>query len=182
MAPVEIRVERVEQLGTADMDNLCEATEEAIRQGGGFGWVRSPGRDTLEAYWRGVMLIPERALFVGRVEGVIAGSCQLLRPTRNNEAQSFACNLTTHFVAPWARGHGLSSRLMAAAEEHAVNDGFLVINLDVRATQTAAISLYRRQGYIRFGVHPHYARIQGSEIAGEFYFKRLSPAAGETGR
>ena len=174
----DIRVERIESIGVADLNDLCDAAEAAIRDGGGFGWVKPPAPDVLEAYWRGVILIPERDLFVVRLDGVIAGSCQLLLPTRNNEAQCFACNLTTLFVAPWARGHSLASRLLAQAEQHAVNQGFQIINLDVRATQTAAIQLYRGAGYTRFGVHPRYARVDGKDVTGEFYFKRLSPGDG----
>ncbi len=34
--------------------------------------------------------MPERLLFVGRLDGIIVGSAQLVRPPRNNEAQAFA--------------------------------------------------------------------------------------------
>jgi ribosomal protein S18 acetylase RimI-like enzyme len=174
-APPEIRVEHIQSLGAADLNDLCDAAEAAIRDGGGFGWLRPPEHDVLEAYWGGVILIPERHLLVGRLDGVIAGSCQILTPTRNNEAQSFACNLTTNFVAPWGRGHGLSAKLIEAAEDHARESGFQVLNLDVRETQIAAIRLYERLGYVRFGSHPCYARVSGRDVAGHFYYKLLSP-------
>lgn len=173
IAPPDIRVDLVDRLNTADLNDICDAAEAAIRDGGGFGWLSPPDHDVLEAYWRGVILIPERHLLVGRLDGVIAGSCQILVPTRNNEAQSFACNLTTNFVAPWARGHGLSAKLIEAAEEHARIMGFQVLNLDVRETQIAAIRLYERLGYVRFGSHPHYARVAGRDVAGHFYYKTL---------
>ena len=173
-APPEIRVELIDSLTTADLNDLCDAAEAAIRDGGGFGWLRPPEHDVLEAYWGGVILIRERHLLVGRLDGVIAGSCQILTPTRNNEAQSFACNLTTNFVAPWARGHGLSAKLIEAAEDHARTSGFQVLNLDVRETQIAAIRLYEGLGYVRFGSHPYYARVGGRDVAGHFYYKTLS--------
>jgi ribosomal protein S18 acetylase RimI-like enzyme len=171
--PPEIRVELVHSLSTADLHDICDAAEAAIRDGGGFGWLSPPEQEVLEAYWRGVILIPERHLLVGRLDGVIAGSCQILIPTRNNEAQSFACNLTTNFVAPWARGHGLSAKLIEAAEDHARKSGFQILNLDVRETQIAAIRLYERLGYVRFGTHPHYARVAGRDVVGHFYYKVL---------
>jgi ribosomal protein S18 acetylase RimI-like enzyme len=174
-SPPDIRVDLVDRLSTADLNDICDAAEAAILDGGGFGWLSPPDHDVLEAYWRGVILIPERHLLVGRLDGVIAGSCQILVPTRNNEAQSFACNLTTNFVAPWARGHGLSAKLIEAAEEHARSTGFQVLNLDVRETQIAAIRLYERLGYVRFGSHPHYARVAGRNVAGHFYYKTLVP-------
>jgi ribosomal protein S18 acetylase RimI-like enzyme len=174
-SPPDIRVEHIESLGAADLNDLCDAAEAAIRDGGGFGWLTPPEHDVLEAYWGGVILIRERHLLVGRLDGVIAGSCQILTPTRNNEAQSFACNLTTNFVAPWARGHGLSAKLVEAAENHARDLGFQVLNLDVRETQIAAIRLYERLGYVRFGSHPFYARVAGRDVAGQFYYKTLIP-------
>lgn len=176
----DTRTELLQELKEGDLGDLCDAAEAAIRDGGGFGWLSPPPRETLEAYWRGVMLIPDRDLIVGRVDGVIAGSCQIHRPPRNNEAQGFACNLTTNFVAPWARGHGLSAMLLTAAEVHARAAGFQVLNLDVRASQIAAIRLYERLGYTRFGSHPHYARVQGRDVVGHFYYKILIQPADQT--
>ena len=54
-----------------------------------------------------------------------------------------------------------------------------MLNLDVRATQEAAIQLYESLGYHRWGVHPDYARVAGVVIAGYFYYKRLSDKPAE---
>lgn len=178
-SPPTIGVELLDGLGTADLNDLCDAAEAAIRDGGGFGWVSPPPRDVLESYWRGVVLIPERDLLVGRLDGVIAGSCQVLKPARNNQAQSFACNLNTNFVAPWARGHGLSAKLIETAEAHVRDAGFQILNLDVRETQIAAIRLFERLGYTRFGAHPRYARVGDRDVAGYFYYKALHDGAAE---
>ena len=70
----------------------------------------------MEDYWRGVKMIPDRHLIVGRLDKVIAGSCQIIRPPKNNEAQKFVCQLMTFFVAPWGRGHGLAQMIVAEAE------------------------------------------------------------------
>ena len=169
-----IMVELIHNLNSADLNDLCDAAEAAIIDGGGFGWLAPPPRDVLESYWNGVLLIPERDLLVGRLDGVIAGSCQVLRPARNNEAQSFSCNLTTNFVAPWARGHGLSAKLIKAAEVQVKESGFDLLNLDVRETQLAAIRLFESLGYSKFGEHPYYANVSGNYVKGCFYYKRLS--------
>jgi ribosomal protein S18 acetylase RimI-like enzyme len=171
--PTKIMVELISSLRSSDLNDLCDAAEMAIIDGGGFGWLAPPPRDILEAYWNGVLLIPERDLLVGRLDGVIAGSCQVFRPARNNEAQSFACNLTTNFVAPWARGHGLSAKLIEAAEAQAMGMGFDVLNLDVRETQIAAIRLFEGLGYTKFGEHSYYARVDGKYVKGCFYYKKL---------
>lgn len=169
-----ILVEKVTaELRRSDLYDLCDAAEAAIIDGGGFGWVTPPDRDVMERYWRGVMAVPERALFIGRLDGVIAGSVQMVRPTRNNEAQAFACTLTTSFVAPWARGHGMARKLTQAVIDEATRLGFGILNLDVRETQRAAITLYDHMGFTRWGTHPHYARAKGRTIAGHFYFKVL---------
>lgn len=168
-------VEMVDSLNSNDLHDLCDAAEAAIIDGGGFGWLRPPPRQTLEAYWKGVLLIPERMLFVARLDGIIAGSCQIQKPPRNNEAQGFACNLTTNFLAPWSRGHGLARQLIEIAEQHARAAGFRVLNLDVRETQRAAIRLYETLGYVRFGEHPYYAFANDRYVRGYFYYKELSP-------
>lgn len=173
----DIAVERVEELAGHDLIDLCEAAEAAIAEGGGFGWLAAPPRESLEIYWRGVILVPERLLFVGRLDGVIAGSAQLLRPPRNNEAQAHAATLTTMFVAPWARGHGVGYALIEAVEAQARADRYRLINLDVRATQTTAIARYDSLGYVRWAEHPYYARVQDEWIAGYYYYKVLGEKA-----
>jgi ribosomal protein S18 acetylase RimI-like enzyme len=172
----ESRVERLTAFAGTDLHDLCDAAEAAINDGGGFGWIKAPPRHILENYWKGVLLVPGRSLFVARVEGTICGSAQLVKPPRNNEAQAFAAQIMSGFMAPWARGHGLARRLLQAVEEAAREEGFAVLNLDVRATQTAAIQLYESLGYERWGTHPAYARVRGEVIPGHFYFKRLAPA------
>ena len=168
-----VAVERAETLGEDDMAALCEAADAAILEGGGFGWVRSPGRVALESYFHGVLLVPERQLFVARLGGTIVGSAQLVRPSRNNEAQAFAASLMASFVAPYARSHGLAPLLTRRVEEAARALGYRVLNLDVRETQTAAIRLYESMGYQRWGEHPAYARVSGRIVRGVYYYKSL---------
>ena len=169
-----ILVERAEKLKPADLHDLGDAAEQAIRDGGGFGWLEAPSRDLMERFWRGVLLIPDRSLFVVRVDGVIAGSVQLVRPPRNTEAQSNAATITMCFVAPWARGRGLARRLVEAAEAEARWAGFGVLNLDVRATQDGAVRLFESLGFLCWGSHPYYARVRGQAIVGRYYYKLLA--------
>jgi ribosomal protein S18 acetylase RimI-like enzyme len=174
--PPERAVERVERLSDEDLHALCEATHAAIIDGGGFGWVNPPGHRSLESYYRGVLLVPERQLFLVRLNNLPVGSAQLVRPPRNNEAQAFAATLMHAFVAPYARGHGLARMLTRAVEEAARAQGYHVLNLDVRETQAAAIRLYESLGFVRWGVHPAYARVSGKTVRGFYYYKRLKPS------
>ena len=124
-----------------DLADICEATEQAIKAGIGFDWIDPPPRDLLEAYWRGAMLVPERELLVGRYNGTIAGTAQMVRPAPNNEAGARNVTLNSFFVAPWARGHGLARSMLAEFEKRARELGFSQISLDVRETQEGAIAL-----------------------------------------
>ena len=177
-APPNCMVERATELNDDDLAALGEAADAAIIEGGGFGWVNPPGRQALERYFRGVLLVPERALFIVRLNGIIVGSAQLVRPPRNNEAQAFSASLMHSFVAPYARGHGLARLLTQRVEEGARALGYYALNLDVRETQDAAIRLYTSLGYTRWGIHPVYARVRGKTIRGYFFHKILKPDAG----
>ena len=168
-------VEVLKEFQGTDLNDLCDAAAAAIADGGGFGWVKRPPRHIMEAYWKGLLLVPDRKLFVARLDGTIAGSAILVRPPRNNEAQGFAAQLTGTFIAPWARGHGLSPTLIELVEKTARGLGVEVLNLDVRETQTRAIQVFESLGFRRFGTHPAYARVEGKLIAGHFYWKPLVP-------
>jgi ribosomal protein S18 acetylase RimI-like enzyme len=169
-------VEWLTRFAGTDLQDLCRATAEAIVDGNGFGWLKPPPRDKLEAYWRGVLLVPERELVVARYDGTIVGSAQLVRPPLNNEAQAFAAMVTTFFVAPIARGHGLARGLLKAIDERAAERGFEAIELNVRDTQKAAIALYESHGYVRWATKPKYAKADGKFIVGHYYTKEIVPA------
>jgi len=168
-----LSVERITALSDEALSELCEAAAAAIIDGGGFGWVKPQPRDVLARYWKGVILVPERELFVARLDGAIVGSAQLVRPPRNNEAQAFAATLMHFFIAPYARGFGLARMLVRRVEEGARALGYKVLNLDVRETQTGAIALFDSLGFVRWGTHPAYAHVNGQVIAGHFYHKLL---------
>ncbi len=172
--PPSVVVDRLEAFEGPDMHDLCDAAEAAILDGGGFGWLTPPPRHVMETYWRGVLLVPERQLFVARLDGTIAGSAQLVRPSKNNEAQSFSGQLTTFFLAPWARGHGLARMMVERIEVAAREGGLKVLNLDVRATQDRAIQIYDQLGFRRWGEHPQYALVDGKWVTGFYYTKDLT--------
>lgn len=172
--PPQPTVEVLTEISSRDLDDLCDATDAAIEAGGGFGWLDLPAREILERFWQGVVAMPVRQLFVARMDGVICGTCQLVLPSANNQAQAHSAQLTTHFVAPWARGYNLSERLLDLVEQTAIDQGIEVINLDVRETMTSAIKIYETAGYKRTGENPYYAKINGAMVTGFYYTKHLS--------
>ncbi|MDA5194600.1 GNAT family N-acetyltransferase [Govanella unica] len=157
----------------SDLEDLCNATIEAIVDGEGFSWIKPPSMSALQAYWRGVLLIPERTLFVARLSGELVGTAQLIRPPSNNETGAFSVEVGTFFVAPWARGHGLARSLLADAEARARQDGFKSLEVNVRADREAAMSLAEGSGFTRWATKERYALIDGTYLPGHFYVKYL---------
>ncbi|MBN8532231.1 MAG: GNAT family N-acetyltransferase [Alphaproteobacteria bacterium] len=176
MSELTVRADvfKAASLTGADMDDLCYATEEAIKDGIGFQWLAAPAREVLEAYWKGVMLVPERQLFLARLDGTVVGALQLVKPGAHKQTTAFAVRLEGHFVAPFARGHGLAKSLLQLAEEEAIIAGFSVIRCDVRETQTRAIEIYESSGFVRWGLLPKYEQIDGRYVAGHFFYKELT--------
>ena len=169
----KINANKATSLSKIDLQELCDATEEAILADGGFGWLNPPVRKKLEDYWKGVILIPERILIVGKLDNILAGSVQLIKPTRNNEAQAHLCNLSTFFLASWARGYGLAKSVFEEAEKQAKLEGFKVITLEVRETQLRAIQIYEQAGFLKCGVNPKSAFVNNRFISGYYYYKEI---------
>ena len=168
-------VEKKTTLSDTELHELAVATEDAIRDGIGFNWLTPPLRETLENYWRGVLMVPSRELFIGKLDNVVAASIQLVRPSKSKETQAFAASIEAHFVAPWARGHGLAPLLLETAEREAAKEGFSVMNLSVRETQERALQVYRGHGYTEWGTMPYYEFVNASVVSGHYFYKKLEP-------
>lgn len=166
-------IDHLDVFEVGDLDDLCNATEEAIVDGEGFMWLKPPRRTVLENYWNGVLLVPERTLFVARLDGRIVGTTQLLRPSTNNEAGAFAAELTTFFVAPWARGHGLARGLLEETELTARTRGYSTLDLHVRGDRAAAIALFEQAGFVCWGQKERYLKVADAYVSGRFYTKWL---------
>ncbi len=176
----ELSVERVEALTKGDMLDLCDATVAAIELGGGFGWVEVPEREALQRYWQGVVAVPQRDLFIARMDKAVVGTAQLMRPPLNNQAQSFSAQVTGFFIAPWARGQGLGQMLLDMVEKRAKDLGLHVLNLDVRETQGDAIKLFKKSGYEQWGMNPLYALVKERTVPGYYFHKIIRPLPTKT--
>ena len=103
---INISVDILSKINDIDLADLCNITEQAIKDGGGFGWLKPPPGDILKKYWKGTIVVPNRKLLVGRLNNAIAGTLQIIFQSPNNEAQQHVSKIESHFVAPWARGYG----------------------------------------------------------------------------
>ncbi len=170
----EISVSKLIKFKTGELQELTKSTKNAINAGMGFGWVNMPTEEKLNLYWKGVLLVPNRWLFVGYFDGIIAGSIQVVTSTPSGEASNFRVSIDTHFVATWARGHGLARALIEKAENEALINGYSLILLDVRESQERAIKLYEQMNYIRWGTLPNYHKIGNNKmVAGHYYYKNI---------
>ena len=170
---ISIKVERLKKLSSVDLADLCNITEQAIKAGGGFGWLKTPPREKLNKYWNGLLLVQNRILIVGRLNGAIAGTLQVEIQPLNNEAQKNILKIASHFVAPWARGYGLAKKIIDQAEIIAKENEATCLQLDIRETQVAAIHLFKSKGYKQWGENPNYAFVEGSVIKGLYFYKNI---------
>ena len=170
---ITIKTERLKFLSDLDLADLCNITEQAIKAGGGFGWLKTPPREKLNKYWKGLLLIQNRILIVGRLNNVIAGTLQIELQPLNNEAQKNIFKIASHFVAPWARGYGLAKNIIDHAEVVAKENEASCLQLDIRETQEAAIQLFKSKGYEQWGENPNYAFVQGQTIKGLYFYKNI---------
>ncbi len=170
---IKIKIEVLKSISDLDLADLCNITEQAIKAGGGFGWLRVPPRKTLNNYWKGLVVVKNRILIVGRLNNAIAGALQLGLQPPNNEAQKNLVNITSHFVAPWARGYGLAKNMIDYAENIAKEQNASCVQLDIRETQEAAIQLFKSKGYKQWGKNPNYALVEGKTIKGLYFFKNI---------
>ena len=174
---VDIKIEALDRLNSLDLVDLCDAAEATITDtynfNIGFNQWQPPLRSSLESYFKGVMLVKDRKLIVGRLDSTIAGSMQLVIPSSNNETSSFAVSLDNHFVAPWARNLGMSRAMIDFVDKYAVSLGYKIIKLSVRSTREAAITLYESCGYKRWGTLDKYEMVGNKIVSGYFYYKDL---------
>lgn len=168
-----IKTEVLKSISDIDLADLCNITEQAISAGGGFGWLTVPPRETLNKYWKGLIIVQNRILIVGRLNNVIAGALQIGLQPLNNEAQKDITNINSHFVAPWARGYGLAKDMIDHAENIAKENGASCVQLDIRETQEAAIQLFKSKGYDQWGQNPNYAFVDGKIIKGLYFYKNI---------
>ena len=170
---ITIKVEILKSISDIDLADLCNITEQAIKAGGGFGWLNPPPRETLNKYWKGLVVVQNRILIVGRLNNAIAGTLQLGLQPLNNEAQKNITNIASHFVAPWARGYGLAKNMIDHTELVAKKNGASCVQLDIRETQEAAIQLFKSKGYKKWGENPNYASVDGKVIKGFYFYKNI---------
>jgi len=166
-------VSMVESLDKVEFLQLCEVTREAISVGESFSWLTIPEEKALENYWKGVVLMRERTLFLAKMDGQIAGACQLVRPPSSNEVGAFRAEIVNFFLAPWARNYGLGKEMVIRAQDFAIIHGCRSLEASVRSDQKAGIAICQWLGMEQWGVKKRFAYVNNQFISGFHYAKDL---------
>jgi len=108
-------------------------------------------------------------MLVAKTDGRIIGNASLTRQTRRmNHRGSFAISVLKEY---W--NHGIGGKLIAETIEFAKENAFGVIDLQVRSDNTSAIHLYEKFGFIKFGTHPEFFKINGEAIPFDYMYLLL---------
>ncbi|HET7842752.1 MAG TPA: ribosomal protein S18-alanine N-acetyltransferase [Xanthomonadales bacterium] len=133
-------VPRVRRARLGDLGDLVALEERCFRG------------DRLSARQYRAHVASERAwLGVAERDGAAVGSALVMF-----RADTRAARLYSIAVDPTARGGGVGLALLRAAERAARRHGANEMRLEVRADNAAAIALYEREGYARFGRRRRY--------------------------
>jgi GNAT superfamily N-acetyltransferase len=154
MNPTTIR--RVEAAAAAPFDGLVDLLTDAVAGGASVGFLRPLDRAEAGAYWNGVLagLGEGLLLWVAESAGQVVGTVQLapcLKPNGRHRAE-----VQKLLVHSGARGQGIASRLMAAAEAEARARGLTLLVLDT-LVGSVADPIYRHLGWQLSGQIPDYA-------------------------
>lgn len=87
--------------------------------------------------------------FVAEEDGQLLGGCGLLLIAGEG-------NITNVAVAKEARRRGVGTGLMRHLLSEGDKEGLLAYTLEVRVSNTAAIGLYRKLGFVSEGIRPNF--------------------------
>ena len=146
------RALRLEGLRT-DPDAFGQTYEESTRQ----DVAAIAARFTPEA----LVDVPVFGAF--SADGSLVGTCGLVRASRPKERHK--ATLWGMYVQAPARGTGLGERLLLAALAHArTMPGILQVHLSVVSSNEGAARLYRKHGFVAYGLERRALRWQGIDL------------------
>lgn len=103
----------------------------------------------------------DEVMFVAKDNGKIVGDAGLSRlPRRMKHRGDFGISVVREY---WNRGIG--SLLLEEIIRFAKENSFEIIELQVRSDNAAAIHLYEKFGFRKFGTHESFFKIENKEIS-----------------
>jgi len=135
------RVPRLRRASERDLAALVELEQSAF----------AGDRLSLRQFRRHLASPSADLLVAAGSPGIIAGYALLFRRRGSRVGRIYSIA-----VAPLARGQGLGDRLLQRMEATARAHGLTEVRLEVRQDNIAAVALYTRRGYLRFGERKAY--------------------------
>ncbi|PWR20591.1 GNAT family N-acetyltransferase [Zavarzinia compransoris] len=160
---------------TADpetLEALAGLLAATVAAGGSVGFMHPLAPGDARAFWEQSFARPARVILGARIDGRLRATLTLdLCPWPN---QPHRAELAKMMTAPAARGQGLATALIAAAEGEARRRGRWLLTLDTAAAGGAA-GLYEKCGYIPCGRIPDFAlKPRGGLTDTLLFYKRLN--------
>ncbi len=164
----------------AAVDGLADLLVDAVDSGASVSFLAGLDTETARSWWRGRLpdveaghIVPFVAQTGDRVVGVV-----LLLPSQSQNGVHRA-EIAKLIVHRDARGRGIATSLLAAAEEHARVASRWLLILDTQ-TGSDAEYLYRARGWHQAGEIPAFAsRPDGTLAAATFFSKDLRAVAAD---
>lgn len=175
-APAPFDLRRLDAAGaTALAPALAEVLVDCVAGGASVSFMHPLDPARALAFWQGVaagVAAGDRALFVAEETGAVLGTVQLLLGMPEN--QPHRGEIAKMLVRRTARGRGIGTALMRAAEALAVEQGRTLLVLDT-AEGGEGERLYRRLGWVAVGTIPRYAlHPDGRPCGSTFFYRDLS--------
>lgn len=120
------------------------------------------------AFLAGQQNSPDNVMLLAKQDGQIIGCASLSRlPRRMRHRGDFSVS-----VAREAWGRGIGSRLLEGILAFARENGFSILDLQVRCDNTRAIHLYEKYGFRTLCRYPAFFQMDGRPI--DFYLMQLT--------
>ncbi|MBV9449804.1 MAG: GNAT family N-acetyltransferase [Streptosporangiaceae bacterium] len=120
---------------------------------------------------------PPGAHLVAEVNGAVVGYV-VVKPVTPLKENAHVSGIAGLAVIPDARGRGVASALLAAAEQHARDHGARKLSLRVLSSNDAALRLYERCGFRREGTLREEFLIEGRYVDDVLMAKHLGGSWG----
>ena len=153
----ESLLEYLKQIG-AESDNLSFGAE-------GLGF----SVEAEEEYLSAIENSADSIMLVAKEKGKIIGSASLNRlPRRMKHRGDFSVSVLKEY-----HNRGIGTALTKAVIDFARENGFSVIDLQVRSDNTAAIHLYEKLGFVKLGTHPEFFEIDGEDVSVDYMYLKI---------
>lgn len=151
------RIRLVDPNSNSDLQGLADILIDCVEDGASVSFMLPISRTKADAFWHSTaasMKQGERIVIVAEDATGIVGTVTVIWAQPEN--QPHRGDVAKMLVHRRARRRGIGAKLLAAAEQAALQAGKTLLVLDT-VTDTDAFRLYQRMGWQRCGEIPNYA-------------------------